>query len=124
MKESADGLPALGPSPRLLGVRPGNAPKPDVPAVLPQDVFGPGQGGLSVAPGDPMGLLPHRRPASLGGSGRDPVWVLDTADLGPDLQFCAETPAHGLVEPRRPMTLQVYEQALASLRPRWRLYCR
>jgi hypothetical protein len=38
MIEAADGLPAVGPSARMLGVRAGNAPTPDAPAVHPQDV--------------------------------------------------------------------------------------
>src|SRR6059058_2366777 len=63
MKEAADGFPAVGSSSRLLGVRPGNAPTPDVLAVAPSDLVLPGQGGMSVAPDDPANLPRHLRPA-------------------------------------------------------------
>jgi hypothetical protein len=84
MKEDADGMPAIGP---MLGVRPGNAAIPDVLAIHGTDVVLPDQGGMSVAPDDPMHLLKHRRPPSLGGIGQDPVWYIDSNDLGADLIF-------------------------------------
>jgi hypothetical protein len=124
MIEAADGLPAVGPSARMLGVRPGNAPTPAVPAVHPQDVLAPGQGGMSVAPDDPMRLTRHRRPASLGGLGQDPVWVLEADDLGPHLQFRRDSPTHGVIEPKTATIFQDYLKGLAALRARWRLYCR
>jgi hypothetical protein len=124
MIESADGLPEVGPSARKLGVRPGDATTPDVLAVAPQDAVGPGQGGMSTAPGNPLGLSRHRRPASLGGIGQDPVWCIDTDDLGPDLQFRQDSASHATIEPARPMTLQEFETALAATRSRWQLHCR
>ena len=108
---------------RMLGVRPGNAPTPDVPAVHPQDVLAPGQGGMSVAPDDPMRLTRHRRPASLGGLGQDPVWVLEVDDLGAHLQFRLDRPTHGVIEPKTATTFQDYLNALTALRTRWRLHC-
>jgi hypothetical protein len=124
MQEDPDGLPAVGPSPKMLGVRPGTDPNPDVPTVGPSDPVVPGQGGMSVAPGNPMFLLRHRRPSSLGGTARHPVWVIETEDLGPDLQFRQDRASHGLIEPRRMMTLREYEEALAKTRARWKLHCR
>jgi hypothetical protein len=124
MKEAADGHPTVGPNGRLLGVRPGNDPNPDVPAIQPTDSVLPGQGGMSVAPDDPLHLLKHRRPASLGGTGRDPVWYIESADLGPDLSFRPDRPGHRLVEPQRPLTLQEFQDALAGTRSCWKLYCR
>jgi hypothetical protein len=124
MIEAADGLPAVGPGARMLGVRPGNTPTPDVPVIHPQDVLAPGQGGMSVAPDDPMRLTRHRRPASLGGIGQDPVWVLEVDDLEPLLRFRQDNPTHGLIEPKAPMAFQDYLNALATLQARWRLYCR
>jgi len=44
-----------------------------------------GGGGMSVAPDCPGHLSEHRRPAEHGGTGKDPVWELDVADLGSPL---------------------------------------
>jgi hypothetical protein len=92
--------------------------------VQPSDIVQPGQGGLSVAPDDPLQLQRHRRPASLGGTGRDPVWYIEIDELGPDLGFRQDRPGHGLIEPIRPLTLQEFQDALAGTRYRWELYCR
>jgi hypothetical protein len=124
MKEASDGFPALGPSSRLLGIRPGSAPTPDVLAVSPSDPVLPGQGGMSVAPDDPANLPRHLRPASLGGSGRDPVWYIETEDLGPDLAFRQDRASHGLIEPQHALTLQEFQDALAGSRLAWKLHCR
>ena len=124
MKEAQDGLPAVGPSGRLLGVRPGNAATADVLAVNPSDIVPPGTGGMSVAPGDPLFLQRHRRPIALGGIGRDPVWYIETDDLGDELVFRQDRPEHGLVEPKCPLTLDEFQQALAKSRSHWQLYCR
>jgi hypothetical protein len=124
MTEAPDGLPTTGPSGRLLGVRPGNAATPDVLAVNPSDLVLPGHGGMSVAPDDPLNLQRHRRPAALGGIGRDPVWYIETDELGPDLEFRQDRPGHGLIEPKRAMTLDEFQVALAALRPHWKLHCR
>jgi len=124
MKEDSNGLPAVGPSGRMLGVRPGNSPMPDVFAIQPTDKVLPGQGGMSVAPDDPRHLLRHRRPPRLGGIGPDPVWYIETGDLGAEWQIRQDSPKHGIIEPVRPMTLQEYEDALATTRPHWKLYCR
>jgi hypothetical protein len=124
MKEDADGAPAVGASGRLLGVRPGNAATPDVLAAASTDLVGPGQGGMSVAPGDPLYLQRHRRPPSLGGTGQDPVWCIEEDDLGPDLIFRQDRVTHGVIEASRTMTLQELQDALAATRSRWRLYRR
>jgi hypothetical protein len=124
MKEAPDGSPIVGPSGRLLGVRPGSDPTPDVLAVDPADPMPPGQGGMSVTPDDPMHLQRHRRPARLGGLGRDPVWYIETEDLGPDLEFRQDRPGHGLIEPKRLVTLKGFQDALAATRGSWKLYCR
>lgn len=117
MKADPNGLPAIGPSARTLGVRPGI----DVPAVRPSDSVSPGQDGLSVTPDDPMQLPLIRRPAAFGGTGRDPVWMIDEADLGTDLVYRSDPnrAAHGFIEPSRMMTLDEYQRALAATQPRW-----
>src|SRR5262249_32503851 len=119
MKEDVDGFPTVGPSGRMLGVRPGDSPSPDVVATHPTDLVAPCQGGLSVAPDDPLFLLKHRRPPSLGGTGHDPVWWIEVGDLGADLVFRQDRATHGLIEPARPMTLQEFQDALAALRLKW-----
>ena len=117
MRAAADGLPLVGPTARTLGVRGVElAPHHDVPVSDPTDVVGPGQGGLSVTPDDPLHLHPHRRPASLGGTGRDSMWEIDSADLGPDLVYRPDHATHGLVEPAGAMTLGEFQFALASTR--------
>jgi hypothetical protein len=95
----------------------------DVPAQASNDLVFPGLGGVSVSPFDPANLPTHRRPRSLGGRGDDPVWSIEASDLAPDLSYRPDPddPArHGFIEPSRPMTLQEYQDALASTRQRWR----
>jgi len=53
MKENDTGSCEVGESARASGVRPGV----DVPAVGPNDLVLPGQGGLSVSPDDPLKIL-------------------------------------------------------------------
>ena len=117
MKENA-GFPALDASARGLGVRPGI----DVPAVALDDMVQPGTGGVSVSPDDPLNLPVYRRPPAFQGTGRDPVWTIAEADLGPDLCFRPDptNPSHGFLEPSRPMTLQEYALAIARTQSLWR----
>jgi hypothetical protein len=70
-----------------------------------------------------MNLKRHRRPAAFGGTGKDPVWVVDTADLPPELEFRQNSPDHGFLEPATNtlLTLAEYEAALESTRERWQL---
>jgi hypothetical protein len=124
MKEEADGFPAVGPSGRMLGVRPRSHPTPDVLANDPNDSVLPGGGGMSVAPNDPVHLHRHRRPSSLGGTGPDPVWYIDEEDLDPELRFRQDKATHGVIEPAQPMTLAELQNALARTRALWKLYCR
>ena len=79
----------------------------------------PGEG-MSAAPHDPANLPRNRRPRQVnGGTGKDPVWEIDTKDLGPQLQDVQDTAAHGVVGPIEPMTLAELEEALAATRARW-----
>lgn len=124
MRVAADGLPEVGPTARTLGVRHGDQkPKGDVMAVAPTDPVPPRTGGMSVAPDDPVNLVRHRRPAVFGGTGPDPVWVIDTADLSHELEFRQDKPDHGYIEPamNTALTLAEYESALESTRGRWQL---
>jgi hypothetical protein len=118
MKESVSGQPSVGPSSRTLGIRPGI----DVPAVSPDEIVVPGQGGLSVSPDDPHNLPPTRRPPAFGGTGKDPVWGLDESDLGPDLRYRPDpdNDRHGFIEPVRAMPLREYEEAIARTQGLWK----
>lgn len=124
MVEADDGMPVVGRSGRKLGIRPGDAATFDVTAVNDSDLVLPGGGGMSVAPGDPMLLLKHRRPPSLGGTGCDPVWYIERDDLGAELSFRQDRRSHGVIEPARQMTLKELEEALAQTRSEWKLHCR
>jgi hypothetical protein len=117
MKEDANGMPEIGESSRGLGVRPGF----DVPAADPGDLVQWGQGGMSVSPDDPQNLPYFRRPLTLGGTGKDPVWRITDAVLGPDLRYRPDPirAGHGFVEPNRSMTLAEYQQALAQTQRFW-----
>lgn len=105
-------------------MRPGPGRNSDVSAVNDQYPVVSGGGGMSTAPDDPLHLVSYRRPRSLGGTGREPVWVINAADLGPDLTVRLDSPGHAFVEPARPMTLQSFQQALAATRDRWVLVAR
>lgn len=124
MIEAADGLPELGRSARKLGVRTSDHTTPDISAVNPSDIVSPSDGGLSVAPDDPMFLPRHRRPGSLGGTGMDPVWALDVSDLPAELALVRDSATHGLIEALNSMTLAEYEAALAQTRVKWHVYAR
>ena len=75
---------------------------------------------MSTAPNDPANLAKNRRPPQInGGIGKDPVWEIDTNDLGTELQFNQDKPTHGTVEGAQPMTFDEYEQALVATRAKW-----
>lgn len=116
----ADGLPQLGRSARQLGVRTLDClPHNDVKAATLDDTVNPGEG-MSAAPNDPAYLGKNRRPPQLnGGTGKDPVWEIDTDLLGAKLEYVQDKPTHGVVGPSEPMTLAEFEQALAGTRALW-----
>src|SRR4051794_25652502 len=113
MIEDRDGRPLVVGTARGLGPRPGEIGCDEDGIVEPE------AGGISVALDDPAHLVPHRRPEEFGGTGSDPLWVMDEADLGPLLE-CRRDPKrpteHGFLEPVRPMQLEEYELALAETR--------
>ncbi len=124
MKMAADGLPEVGRSKRMLGVRTGTMkPNNDVHAVSDSDLVIPGIGGMSAAPNDPMNLPVFLRPSEFGGSGKDPVWELDEADLSVGLVYRRDKPTHGMIEPApgATTTLAEYEAAIHATRGNWRL---
>jgi hypothetical protein len=119
MKEDTARQPQLGGSARTLGIRLGR----DVSALSASDLVHSGQGGMSVSPDDPLHLPLYRRPPEFGGTGTDPVWFLDVADLGPQLCYRPDpkNSGHGFIEPAYPMTADEYRQALEATQPLWRL---
>jgi hypothetical protein len=118
MKSATDDLPLVGPTSRTLGVR----AQIDIP-VDSDGMVQPGVGGMSVSPHAPELLPRHRRPPEFGGTGKDPVWVLDTGTLDHRL-ICRAGPdnpsSHAFIEPSFRMSLDSYEQALAETRGSWR----
>jgi hypothetical protein len=119
VKVASDGHPESGRTARTLGVRPGI----DIQVGDGGLVVG-GEGGMSVAPNSPENLPAHRRPPEHGGTGKDPIWELDVADLGEELGY-REDPlmpgAHGFVAPALPTTFDAFEAALSGTRRAWRL---
>ena len=113
-----DGQPRVGRSARELGVRTAGAII-DLPVAADRSVE-PGTGGMSVAVDDALHLPKHRRPRSLGGEGRDPVFAIERAILPSGLAIRVDRHPHALVEPAQRCMLRGYEDALASTRPSWR----
>ena len=116
----ADGAsPMVGNTARTLGVRV-NGPDADV---HPDDqgYIHPGDGGMSVAPDDPLLLANHRRPPEFLGSGHDPVWQIARGDLPHRLEYRSTSATHGQVEPQHSMPLDEYQDALGESRTSWSL---
>lgn len=113
MREDPAGGPLVGPTARMLGVRPDD----DIPVV--NGRVSPGTGGMSVAPDSPMNLPSHRRPPQIRGTGKDPVWGIDLDSLGGDIVFRQDSSKHGLLEPAREMSIEEFQSALADLASKW-----
>jgi hypothetical protein len=117
MKDDGEGQPLCGPTGRTLGVR----PEGDI--VIREDgTVQPETGGMSVAIDDPRNLPEHRRPPEYGGWGPDPAWQIDEDDLpeGLVMRRDPEDPSrHGFVEPMETMTVDDYQEMLATSRSAW-----
>lgn len=118
MRADADGLPMIGPSGRYLTVR----PNVDIPV----DAAGrvePETGGMSVVPPPAENLAPHRRPPEFGGTGKDPVFELQTEEMPRELRYRpdpADPEGHGFIEPSRTMGFEEYLAAVRATRSLWR----
>ena len=119
MRQAPDGPPEVGRSARTLGVRV-MGPHADMP-VFAGGMVRPATGGMSVVFGGALNLPKFRRPRSLGGEGRDPVFAIHTALIPNPLVVRADQYPHALVEPQEECLLQQYESALHGTRSLWRL---
>lgn len=112
----ANDAPTCGPG--GLHVRPDK----DVAAVEPGDLIRPLGGGMSVTPDDPMLMPQSRKPRSLGGTSRKPVWSLKVPILDEyDLACRRDRSDHALVEVARTMTLQEAQDQLCQTATNWEL---
>lgn len=77
---------------------------------------------MSVSPPPPQNLQKHRRPPEYSGTGRDPIWEMETDEL-PDGLIYRPDPGrpdeHGFVEPDRVMSLEDYRRLLHGTREFW-----
>ena len=118
MRAAEDGLPQPGKTGRYLGVR----PDVDVP-VAEGGFVEPETEGMSVVPPPAENLAVHRRPPAFGGTGKDPVFELETENLPEDLVYRsdpANPEGHGFIEPARRMKFEEYQRLLHSTRNLWR----
>ncbi|HEX9679788.1 MAG TPA: RHS repeat-associated core domain-containing protein, partial [Candidatus Saccharimonadales bacterium] len=115
MKKANDGLPEVGSSGRTLGVRPQDIP-------VENGMVRPNTGGMSVSPNSPHNLPPHRRPPEFGGTGKDPVFCIESSCLSDGLQYRPDPnnpTGHGFIEPSREMSSEEYQKLLGETRPLW-----
>ncbi|WP_427108125.1 RHS repeat domain-containing protein [Lysinibacillus xylanilyticus] len=109
----SNGKPKLGESARTLGAR----PNVDIPVDTNGKVH-PRTGGVSVSP-SPQDLPTHRKPPEFGGTGKDPIWKMNTSNLGSDLVHVPDKPGHGTIQPARSMSFENYQKALAETQTKW-----
>ena len=117
MKGGSPGRPLCEASARGLGVRVAIDINPS-----PDGLVHPQRGGMSVAPNTPFNLPQHRRPVSLGGTGRDPVFHLDAQALPETLAYRSDPRApsqHGFVEPSGPVALDTFQRNLCQTAGLW-----
>lgn len=108
-----------GDTSRYLGIRPGI----DV-QVLHNGSVSPGRQGMSVSPSPPHNLPSRRRPPEYEGTGKDPVFEMDTDDLPEELSYQPDPgkpDVHGYITPAYRMTFEHYQRAIHETRAYWRL---
>lgn len=92
----------------------------DVEQTEDDEIVGPGSGGLSTAPDNPRLLQRHRRPESLGGTGKHPVWMIEQTMLpGLGLGSRRDKPNHEIVEADEKVTLGVYIARIHATVSHW-----
>lgn len=119
MKVASDDLPEIGATSRYLGARPGM----DIRVFDSGSVFSTRQG-MSVSPLPPKNLPKRRRPKEFGGTGKDPVFEMETDELPEGLEYLPDPQkptTHGFIRPAYTMTFEYYQILLHSTRELWRL---
>ncbi|MEM6255089.1 MAG: hypothetical protein AAF821_19405 [Cyanobacteria bacterium P01_D01_bin.156] len=134
---ATDGKPKLGRSARLLGIRPGV--DIDVSHMLQGWLDFQGYLHPEVARDDSgvevevairntkgmstslsiEGLPAFRKPKAFGGTGRDPLWRIDSKYINGDLEAVQDSLTHVSIMPRVTMLLERYEAALAETQNYW-----
>jgi hypothetical protein len=76
---------------------------------------------MSVAPNRAEYLPQHRRPPAYGGTGRDPVFVLESQGMDDRLRYRADPRdvRHGFIEPSGPTTVAELRSVLCMTRSNW-----
>lgn len=111
-----DGLPAMGPSAKKLGVRV-DGQNPDVHPSA-NGTVSPGEG-MSGA-NSPQGLPVHRRPVPFGGTGKNmEMFSIRARDLPEGLTAVRDGRTHVTIGPAHEMPLAQFEDLLASTRHLW-----
>jgi hypothetical protein len=134
---AANDKPKVGRSARLLGIRPGiDIDTIEVPQIWldelgylrPELERGVGTDLAVVAIRNTKGMstsisietLPsHRKPIAFGGTGRDPIWQIDSSYITGDLEAVRDSLTHVSIMPRATMLLAQYELALANTQKYW-----
>jgi hypothetical protein len=114
--EDDDGRPLISHlGSKGLGVRPGYDITADEDGIVMPDT-----GGCSVA-SDIRAIPTFLLPPEHGGTGKNPLWELDTDEL-PEYLTWREDPdrdGHYFIEPAYPMELSDFQEAVASTRDLW-----
>jgi hypothetical protein len=119
-----NGMPKLGDSPKLLGVRVPPNSNIDIEPDASGNVHPPtslGSRGMSCAP-RVQDLPAHRRPVQWLGTQTQAtfqVWKIAEVELGPDLTAFRDSAHHITIGPARTMTLDEFRVALAATQSRW-----
>jgi hypothetical protein len=116
MKADIDGSPLVGNTAVTLGVR-----AEDIPVT--NGFVSPQTGGMSVTHPDPELLPAHRRPPSLGGIAKHPVFFIAEIDIKGNLVArcvpIGEDDSHYCIEPLSECAFEAYEEELHATKNSW-----
>ena len=114
--DPADGQPMIGTRRNMLGVRPTDPASTDpnrrfdVDAVNGTDV---------IQPGTTQGLSVSTSADRMVAGRNEAVWEIEDTDLVPVFVPVPAGPPHHILEPSRPVTLNMYQAALAGTKGLW-----